>query len=106
MAAGPVKHVVLFRFKTGTPNEKIRELIEIYKSLPGKIEIMKHFEWGSDVSVEELNDGFTHCFITTFDNAEGRDTYLPHPEHKKYVDVLFPHLDKVLVLDYVPEVIK
>jgi hypothetical protein len=26
--------------------------------------------------------------------------YLPHPAHKAFVDVLMPHLDKVLVIDY------
>jgi len=99
----PVKHVVLFKFKEGTPPDKIGELIEGYKALPGKIDAMKHFEWGPDVSVEDLQDGFTHCFITTFANTAGRDSYIPHEAHQEYVKVLLPHLDKLLVIDFQPQ---
>ena len=106
MAAGPVKHVVLFKFKEGLSQETISGLIEGYKALPGKIDHMKAFEWGKDISVEDLHQGYTHCFITTFADTGGRDAYIPHPAHQHYVDLLFPHLDSVLVLDFVPEVVK
>lgn len=106
MSSGSVKHVVLFKFKPEVSESKIRDLIQGYKDLTNKIEEMKHFEWGADVSVENLTEGYTHCFITTFANAAGRDAYIPHVEHKKYVDVLFPHLEKVLVVDFSPEVVK
>jgi len=105
-AKGPVKHVVLFKFKDGTSEEKIAELIEGYKALPTKINAMKHFEWGPDVSIENLQDGFTHCFITTFENVAGRDSYIPHQAHQDYVGVLLPHLDKLLVLDFHPQIVK
>jgi stress responsive alpha/beta barrel protein len=98
-----VKHVVLFKFKEGTSEEKIAELIGQYNGLPEKIRVMKHFEWGPDMSIEGLQDGYTHCFITTFDDVAGRDEYVPHPEHQAYVEVLLPHLEKVLALDFVPQ---
>ncbi len=101
-----IKHVVLFKFKDGTPDATIGELIEGYKALPGKIDVMRHFEWGADVSVEDLHQGFTHCFITTFADAAGRDAYIPHQAHQDYVKVLLPHLDKLLVLDFEPQVVK
>jgi len=104
MATGPVKHVVLFKFKEDVSENKIQELIDGYKALPGKIEVMKGFEWGTDMSIEGLSQGFTHCFISTFEDSAGRDAYVPHPEHQKYAQGLLPHLDKILVLDFVPEV--
>ncbi len=103
---GTLKHVVLFNFKAGTSGEKKAELIEGYKALPGKIDAMKHFEWGPDVSVEDLHQGYTHCFITTFENSAGRDAYIPHEAHQAYVKVLLPHLDQILVLDFKPQVVK
>lgn len=106
MPEGPVKHVVLFKFKEHVDARLMNELIEGYKALPGKIEHMKHFEWGADMSVEDLHNGFTHCFITTFADSSGRDAYIPHQAHKDYVEVLFPHLDKILVVDFVPQVVK
>lgn len=98
-----LKHVVLFKFKEDVSQDKIDELIAGYKALPAKVEEMKHFEWGPDVSVEDLHQGFTHCFITTFENAAGRDAYIPHEAHQAYVKELFPHLDKILVVDFEPQ---
>ena len=39
-------------------------------------------------------------FFVTFRDAAGRDTYLPHPAHKAFGQVLAGHVEKVLVLDY------
>jgi len=106
MATGPVKHVVLFKFKDGLDEATINEMVAGYKALPGKIDHMKAFEWGADVSVEGLTQGFTHCFIVTFDDVAGRAEYLPHPAHQEFVEHVGPNLDKILVPDFVPEVVK
>ncbi len=106
MGLGPIKHVVLFCFKDGIGDAKKHELIEAYKGLTHKIPEMQHFEWGVDVSVEGLNQSFTHCFITTFADASARDTYIPHEAHQEYVKALLPHVEKLLVLDYFPEMVK
>ena len=58
------------------------------------------YEWGTNVSPEGLNDGFTHCFTLTFAAAEDRDAYLVHPAHRQFVEKLKPALAKSLVLDY------
>lgn len=101
-----LKHVVLFKFKEGVTQEKIAELIEGYKALPSKIPQMKAYEYGADVSVENLHQGFTHCFITTFACPEDRDIYIKHPAHDAYVEVLFPNLERILVVDFHPIVVK
>jgi hypothetical protein len=46
------------------------------------------------------SEGFTHCFLVTFRDEQGRATYLPHPEHKKFVELALPRIEKVLVVDY------
>jgi len=58
------------------------------------------YEWGTNVSPEGLNDGFTHCFTLTFASAEARDGYLVHPAHSRFVDTLGASLARSLVLDY------
>ncbi len=92
----------MFRFKADTDEKKIAELIRGYESLPKKIEHMKQFEWGADMSVENLHEGFTHCFITTFADVAGRDAYIPHEAHHAYVEQLLPYLEKILVVDFHP----
>jgi len=100
-AIGRLRHVVIFKFKDDTSAEAVKSIEAGFAALPGKIDAVVDLEWGTDVSVENLQDGFTHCFLVTFNDAKGRDTYLPHPAHTAFVDKLKPHLDKVLVIDYV-----
>lgn len=95
-----LRHVVLFKFKDSATEADIKEVEDAFLALPSKIETIKDFEWGLNNSPEGLNKGFTHCFILTFDSEEGRATYLPHPAHQEFGEVLSPHLEDVMVLDY------
>ena len=95
-----LRHVVLFKFKDKTTPDQVKQIEDAFRALPGKIDLIADFEWGTDVSVENIAQGFTHCFLVTFRSAEDRDKYLPHPAHKEFGAILGPHLDKVLVVDY------
>ena len=95
-----LRHVVLFKFKDGTTDEQIEQIENAFCALPSKIHTIHAFEWGTDVSVENLSQGFTHCFMVTFLTEADRAAYLPHPAHKAFGKLLGPHLDKVLVVDY------
>ncbi|WP_100612518.1 Dabb family protein [Confluentibacter lentus] len=95
-----LRHVVLFKFKESSTPADIKEVETAFGKLPSEIKEIKAYEWGLNNSPEGLNKGFTHCFLVTFDSEEDRAVYLPHPSHKSFVDVLSPHLDDVLVVDY------
>lgn len=95
-----LRHVVLFKFKEGTTPEQIKEVETAFASLPGKINVIKCFEAGKNVSVENRSEGFTHCFVLSFLNEADRDAYLNHPDHKGFGKSLGGCLDKVLVVDY------
>ncbi len=97
---GLLRHVVLFKFKDGTAPASVKEVENAFRALPGKIPEIAAFEWGTNNSPEGLAQGFTHCFFVSFRDAKGRGAYLPHAAHQAFVEVLKPHLDKVLVLDY------
>jgi hypothetical protein len=47
-----------------------------------------------------LAQGYTHCFLVTFRDEAGRAAYLPHAEHKKFVELALPKIESVLVVDY------
>ena len=98
---GKLRHVVLFKFKDGAPADAVKAIEEKFRGLKARIPGIVDFEWGTDVSPEKLSQGFTHCFFVTFPDAAARDAYLPHPAHQDFVALLKPHLDKVLVVDYV-----
>ncbi len=95
-----LRHAVLFKFKdTSTPAD-VKNVEDAFRALPSKIKEIADFEWGTNNSPENINQGFTHLFFVTFKSEQDRAVYLPHPAHKAFVEVLKPHLDKVLVLDY------
>jgi len=95
-----LRHVVIFSFKSTSTAADIKMIEEAFKLLPGKIKEIKDFEWGTNNSPENLAQGFTHCFFVSFGSEKDREIYLPHPDHKAFVAVAGPHIDKVLVLDY------
>ena len=95
-----LRHVVLFKFKEGTTAKQVKAVEDGFRALPKKIDTISGFEWGTDVSVENLADGFTHCFLVTFRTQAGLKTYLPHEAHQSFVKMLKPHLEKAMVFDY------
>lgn len=100
---GVYRHAVFFKFKDSATPAQIKEIEDGFRALPSKIDVVTGFEWGTNVSPENLNDGFTHCFFVTFKDKAGIEIYIPHPAHKAFVDLLKPQLDKVFVLDYVAQ---
>ncbi len=98
---GLYRHVVLFKFKEGTSEQALRGMERAFAELAAKLPFVKGFEWGRNSSPEELDHGYTHCFIVTFQNVAGRDAYLPHPDHQAFCRThLDPYLDDVCVLDF------
>lgn len=95
-----LRHVVLFKFKDDATPEQIQTVVDAFRALPGKIQGIKAFEWGTDVSPEPHSQGLTHAFLLTFASEKDRDDYLPHPAHKEFGKSLGPILDKVTVVDY------
>ena len=98
--AALLRHVVLFKFKETATAKDIQKVEAAFVALPSKIKEIKDLEWGINNSPEELNKEFTHCFFVTFDSEEGRAVYLPHPAHVEFVELLTPHVEDVLVVDY------
>ena len=95
-----LRHVVLFKFKDSTSEADVKKVVDAFRELPSKIPAVAEFEFGTNNSPEGLADGFTHCFFITFKSEKDREAYLPHPAHSAFVEVLKPHLDKALVVDY------
>ncbi len=95
-----LRHVVLFKFKDAATSADIRKVESAFAALPSKVDTIYDLEWGTDVSVEDLQQGFTHCFIVSFLSEADRAKYLPHPAHAEFGQMLGPYLDKALVVDF------
>ena len=95
-----LRHVVLFKFKEETKEETIIEFEKSFINLKNKIATIRDIEWGRDVSIEGISQGFTHCFLVSFESEKDRDEYIPHPNHQDFSGQLGPYLEKVCVVDY------
>ena len=97
-------HVVSLKFKPDATKEQIKAVEESFAGLKEKIPGIVAMTWGTNVSPEKHDKGFTHCFILVFDTEKARDDYLPHPDHKAFGKVLGPVLGDVFVIDFWGEV--
>ena len=102
-AAGKVHHVVCFKFKTSATPDDIRKVEQAFSALQEKVPGIESLKWGTNVSPEQRNKGFTHCFILTFKTQKDRDTYLEHPDHKAFGKMVGPYIDDVFVIDFLPQ---
>lgn len=98
-----LRHLVLFKFKDESTEDQVSVIEKEFAKLPEKIETIIGYEWGLNISKENKDQGFTHCFMVTFSDQKGLDVYGPHPAHQAFVERLLPILDKVLVVDFMSE---
>jgi hypothetical protein len=98
----PVRHIVVFKYKPGTTPEQIRQVTDAFRDLRTRIPGITAFEDGVNNSPEGKNLGFTHVYQMTFEDAAARDAYLPHPEHRKFGQLLgsLGVMEDVFVVDY------
>jgi hypothetical protein len=93
-------HVVSLKLKAGATPEQIKAVEDAFVALKTKIPGITSLHWGTNVSPEKHDKGFTHCFVLTFANEKDRDRYLVHPDHKAFGGVLKPIMDDVMVIDF------
>ena len=95
-----IQRIVLFKFKDGTPSETVRDIFQRLDGLQDVIPGVSDYSSGPYASTDNLNDGFTHAFVVTFENEAARAGFGPHEAHQAAVAVLGPHLEKVLAFDF------
>jgi len=97
---GKLVHMVAFKFKPTATKEQIKEVEDAFLGLKEKIPQITSYEWGTNVSPEKHDQGYTHGFILKFKTDKDRDDYLVHPEHKKFGQLVGPVLADVFVIDF------
>ncbi|MBT2919559.1 stress protein [Vibrio sp. V09_P4A23P171] len=95
-----IRHILLIKFKPQAQPADIQQLKSLFEAMPEKIEGVAAVEWGVNDSPEGKNQGYTHSVLMTFTDEQGRQNYLPHPEHNVLKDVFRPLLEEIIVFDY------
>jgi len=92
-----LRHIVMFKF---SDEESAKTISEAFVGLEKEIDLIKDFEWGTNVSKEGLDKGLTHAFTLTFHSQEDLDAYIVHEAHKGFVAKLDGKVADVCVIDY------
>ncbi len=82
-----INHVVLFKLKEYSDEEKTRvvgELKTMLWNLKEKIEVVKHLEVGTNYQLQAKS--YDIALISHFETLEDLDKYRVHPEHLKVVE--------------------
>ncbi len=94
-----VEHIVLFKWKEGTPASAIDGVMTALRALQKDIEGIVSLSAGKDFSGR--GQGYTHCLHVQFESRAALDAYGPHPSHQTVVQNLInPIRDAVLAFDY------
>src|SRR2546421_4030196 len=96
-AAEKLQHVVSFKFKATAAPDDIKKVEAAFEALKKKIPGIVSLEWGTNVSKENKDKGFTRCFILSFKSEKNRDAYIVHPEHKAFGKIVGPVVEDVFV---------
>lgn len=81
-----INHVVLFRLKDYSADEKVKVLAELkgmLLALKDKIDVLKYIEVGENY--EQNSKSYDLALLSHFDSVEDLDVYRVHPEHLKVV---------------------
>ena len=96
-----IQHIVLLKLKPDATAEQKAALLDGLIALKAKISGIESVSGGDDNSPEGKQHGFNWGVVMTFADADARDAYLPHPDHKALgQQLLRPIVDDVLVFDY------
>ena len=82
-----INHVVLFKLREFSDEEKIEVIAELKNkllALKDKIAELKYIEVGENYELE--SKGYDLALITHFNSVEDLDKYRVHPEHLKVVE--------------------
>lgn len=105
----PILHVVHFRFYPSITPELRASTSQAFLNLrytcispTTKKPYIKSFTGGRDVSIENLQHGFSHVFLLEFETEKDRDWYVNEdPVHRAFgVEQLTGVVEDVMVLDF------
>ncbi|KAF2704858.1 hypothetical protein K504DRAFT_441454 [Pleomassaria siparia CBS 279.74] len=101
-------HIVLFQFKHGTDSVTIKEItskmLGLRKACVHPVSQKSYIlsiAGGTDISIEDSQNGITHAFILQFHNNEDRDYYVDEdPAHQEFKTAAGAVLEKAQVIDF------
>ncbi len=93
-----IRHVVLFRFKTDTPQADREAFLEMLRELQSKIAEIRSFEAGFDLV--RAPRSFDLALVTSYDDLAALDRYAKHEHHLPVVERAKAICEQVVAADF------
>jgi len=94
-----VKHIVMFNFKDENKKENLEKTKIMLERLVESVPTLKSMEVGINFSLEER--AMDLSLYSEFDDKEGLEAYVIHPEHLKVVAFIKSVASASKVSDYI-----
>ncbi len=91
-------HIVLFKFKPDTGEERIAALETMLEALPDQIIEIQLYEFGRDVVRSDRSYDF--ALVSGFANLAAMQRYQVHPEHQKVIALVREICEDVRAVDF------
>jgi hypothetical protein len=78
-----IRHIVLFRFAEGTPEERVTDLAAGLDALPPAIPEIRRYEHGRNLGVTPGT--WDYAVVAQFDSVDDQRTYRDHPVHQQLI---------------------
>jgi Stress responsive A/B Barrel Domain len=79
-----IRHVVMFRWRTGTTSEQIGAVEEGLGKLPGEIPEIHRYTFGSDLGINVGN--FQFAVVADFESRDDYLVYRDNPVHRALIE--------------------
>ena len=93
-----IRHVAVFKWKPGFPDQKRTEWADRLRALPDTIDVLRSLTVGDDqLHAQKSWDAAMVADVDTIDDLPG---YLQHPEHQAIVRISAPHIEQLVTVDF------
>jgi len=93
-----IRHVVFFKFKPEASASGRKEVIEMLRRLPEKIDVIRSFEVGEDILRSAR--AWDLVLIATYDDLQALDVYIKHDDHVEVISKVREVCEAVGSVDY------
>lgn len=93
-------HAFCFKFKEDAPEEEVAGLMQELAQSKEHIPVLREFMVGKNVA--RNGHGFQYGEIAVFNKKEDLEVFQRHPEHRKLVPRILPHVEVGITMDFEP----
>lgn len=93
-----IRHVAVFRWKPGFPDEQRQEWLRRVRELPEKTDVLRSISAGEDVLHAERS--WDAVVVADVETLADVPAYLQHPEHQAVTTISGPYLESLVLVDF------